>query len=381
MSTVTAASFRPRGGLNSSEALPVLPDQITAEWCSAALGRPVRSVSIVNELHGTASKILVELTYENGDAATDGNTVRSPPRHLCVKGGFNPQLLALYPGLNATYRREAEFYYHIAPAAPSMRLPTAWYCGSDIVSGQGVVLMDDLQDAHCTFGTPLSPWPPARAHAAVSQLAALHASTWGAPSATFPWLGDDSAARSNPLHDMVRALLAPAAWDPLFGGADRPPAVPEHMADRERALAAFETLWRTTDPRFRCVVHGDAHIGNTFISAAGEPGFIDWQALHAGSAFHDLAYFISGVLTPEDRRAHENALLDTYFEELAQLGGPRFHREEVWDEYRKTLWYGFAWSLTAPGMQPRENVFAMVERHIAAIVDHGSLELLESLPK
>lgn len=40
---------------------------------------------------------------------------------------------------------------------------------------------------------------------------------------------------------------------------------------------------------------------------------------------------------------------------------------------------GFAWALAGPMMQPKEIVDAISERHCTAILDHGTLELLESL--
>lgn len=97
-----------RGQLNSSErALPVTPDQVTAEWCSEALGFAIEEFTSVETIHGTASKILLGLkTGGDGDAPADAR-----PGSICVKGGFDPNILATYPGLNATYRREAEFYY------------------------------------------------------------------------------------------------------------------------------------------------------------------------------------------------------------------------------------------------------------------------------
>lgn len=40
---------------------------------------------------------------------------------------------------------------------------------------------------------------------------------------------------------------------------------------------------------------------------------------------------------------------------------------------------GFAWALAGPMMQPKEVVDAISPRHCAAILDHQSMELLESL--
>lgn len=386
-----------RGQLNSKKrALPVMPDQVTVEWCSEALGFYIEEFTAVETIHGTASKILLGLKK-----CSDVGAMPDPrPDRVCVKGGFNPDILAMYPGLNATYRREAEFYHvcmsslllqlptvfppdgwpdptnhkcrrqHIAPIL-AMRLPQAWYCASNTVTGQGIVIMDDLRSTGCTFGNPLEPWPVARVRAGVEQLAMLHAGTWAKTSNDFAWLAGGSA-----LPAVVLALLEPEPWARRYAEGERPP-VPDGMADRERMRAAFQKLWAVTDPRYFCLVHGDAHIGNTYVTAAGEPGFIDWQGLAVGSTFDDVPYFIAGALTVQDRREHEVGLVEHYLNTLAQLGGPKFTREEVWDEYRRHMMHGFMWALTDPHMQPKDVIFAMVERYATAMVDHGTLGLLE----
>ncbi|KAK8029019.1 hypothetical protein PG991_006075 [Apiospora marii] len=305
-----------RGHLHSNErALPVTPDQVTVEWCSEALGFAIQEFTAVETIHGTASKILIGLKkYGDADATADAR-----PDRICVKGGFDPNILAIYPGLTATYRREAEFYYHIAPLL-TMRLPRAWYCASDTINGQGIVIMDDLRSTGCTFGNPLDPWPVSRVRAGVEQLATLHAGTWAKTAADLPWLAGGSAFPA-----VVMALMEPEPWARRFAEGARPPVPADGMADRERMRAAFQRLWAVTDPRYFCLVHGDAHLGNTYITAAGEPGFIDWQGLAVGSAFDDVPYFIAGALTVPDRREHEVGLVEHYLDTLAELGGPRVY--------------------------------------------------------
>ncbi|KAI8957856.1 kinase-like domain-containing protein [Daldinia sp. FL1419] len=357
--------------LESSTPLPVKPQDITAEWCGKIIGRKVKSVAIVKEIHSTSSKILIDLTYED-----DGSTADLPTQ-ACVKGGFNTAMIALHPGLLWTYRREAEFYYYLRPIL-KMNLPEVWYCGTDKHSGQGLVVMANLAAEGCDFGEPLKPWPVERVRAGVEQLAALHSATWGASEERFPWLSADKALGGNPLQGMITSLLSPEAWDLRFR-VSAPPPLPKALANRERMEKAFKTMWAAENPKLRCVVHGDSHIGNTFIRPNGLPGFIDWQGLGVGVNLHDVSYFITGVMAIEDRRKHEIDLIKHYLKALEEGGGPKFELEDVWNDYRKHTLHGLAWALTAPGMQPDENVFAMTERHAAAVEDHKTLELLESL--
>ncbi|KAL2166186.1 hypothetical protein VTG60DRAFT_3146 [Thermothelomyces hinnuleus] len=357
-----------KGALDSADPLPVVVEQVTPAWFTKILGRPVATAELVEPIHGTASKLLYKLTYE------DSQDAASLPTHVCVKGGFNPDLVKLHPSLNAVYRREAEFFYHIAPTV-SMRLPPVWYAGSDTVTGQGIVVLDDLKAKGYKFGDPLEAWPVERVRAGVEELAKLHAKTWGAKPADFPWLKEGLSLR-----EVILSLMGESEWPKRFFDEAAKPPVTDEMTNRERMIRAFKTLWATTNQDHLCVVHGDSHIGNTFITPSGEPGFLDWQGLHFNSFLHDVTYFIVGALTIEDRRANEDELFEHYLATLHKAGGPKLDKEAVWDDYRKHHFHGFAWALTPPMMQPKDKVDAMTARHVAAIVDHKSLELLESLP-
>ncbi|PNP51921.1 hypothetical protein FNYG_15862 [Fusarium nygamai] len=349
--------------MKSSDPLPLTVKELTASWFTKILGKPVKDAAIVETIHGTASKILIKLTFED--------SVDNTPTRVCVKGGFNPALLASLPFMFAVYRLEAEFYYHLAPKI-GIPLPSTVYTGTDTANGQGIVVLADLKAQGYTFGNPLEAWPVNRVKASVEQLAALHASTWGDKGEDIPSLSETVSLR-----DAILGLITPEEWDKRFAPGTRPP-VPEYMEDRERITAVFKALW-SSDTKLNCLVHGDAHIGNTFISPSGEPGFLDWQVIHAGSAMHDVAYFVIGSLSIEDRRNHEKELLQSWLDALYRSGGPELQLEEVWGEYQRQAFHGFAWTLAGPMMQSREIVNVMTERHCAAIVDHKSIELLERL--
>ena len=95
------------------------------------------------------------------------------------------------------------------------------------------------------------------------------------------------------------------------------------------------------------LVHGDAHAGNVYRTAAGKLGIVDWQILQKGEWAQDVAYHLGAVLTPEDRRTHERRLVDHYLERLKALGGPAIDREEAWTRYRAGMVYGyFLWAIT-----------------------------------
>ncbi|KAH7126519.1 kinase-like domain-containing protein [Dactylonectria estremocensis] len=339
-----------------TQSLPTVPEQVTASWLTSVLDLNVRSIELTNSiLNATASKLFVAITYE------DENPETARPTHVCLKGGFNPAMLAVegYGDILITmYTREANFFNLV------------WWAGAD--SQQGILVMDDLNHNGFTFGNPVEDWSLDRVMNGVEQLAALHAGTWGMSMVEHPWL--------TPAYEHVMIGLT-MMWDDQVLGADRPP-FPDAIKNRERTVAAMKKHYLTKNPKFICLLHGDPHTGNTYIDRAGNPHFLDWQTLHIGSAFHDFAYFVVGALSIEDRRTHEVSILNHYLETLARFGGPSFtsQDEDVIQEYHKSTTAGLGWVLTPYDMQPKERVIAMCERYCAAIVDHKAIELVESLP-
>lgn len=324
---IGGAASTKRRNLESAEPLPVAVEEITPGWLSKILGVSIDALRIHEIIHGSGTNVLIEVTYSK----SNGPSKRPPPTRLCVKGGFNPQLLEMLPSLFAVYRLEAQFYHHIAPLIPGLRLiPTHW-CGTDPPAtgarGQGIVVMQDIKAAGYAFGDPLRTWPVARVRAGLVQLAKLHAHTWGAREADFP-----GVPREFGLREVITGMMSPENWELRFADPAVRPPIPEVLwADRDRVVRGMQALWANADRRMVCLVHGDTQIGNTFVDADGQPGFLDWQCVHVNSGVHDVTYFMTGALTIRERRAHERELFGFYLNELHKAGAPKFEVEEVWD--------------------------------------------------
>ncbi|KAI1117394.1 kinase-like domain-containing protein [Nemania sp. NC0429] len=339
--------------------LPSITDEISPEWLSSVLGRRVKSISRTTELPGTATKLYVTVK-------TDGEDKR-----LCIKGGFNPAFIQQVPWIVMIYQREVEFFNRIAPSLKNMDLPQSYWAGH--TPTQGIVIMEDLAARGCQFGNPVETWPVERVCAGVEQLAALHAKTWGVRPADYPWLTSD-------YDQAILALMK--TYSAVVNGPDRPP-VPKYLRDQERVTAVLNKHYRSRNPNFQCLLHGDAHLGNTYLDK-GAPRFLDWQMIHIGSAFHDVSYFIAGALTIEDRRAHEWAIVDHYLNTLRKLGVRDYQKSshlELCNEYKKSFLAGVGWLMCPYEMQPRDCVHAMAVRYAAALDDHKVLELVERLPE
>jgi aminoglycoside phosphotransferase (APT) family kinase protein len=364
--------------------LPTVPEEITTAWLSSVLGHPVKATETTNAvLVATTCKISMKVTYEDEDT----NTTAVRPSNICIKGGFNPPMQApLWPLLIVMYKGEVSFFQDVAPTLPpSFYTPKVWWAGAE-GDDQAIIIMDDLVASGHSFGDAAITWPVARVRQTVEQLAALHAATWNRTS-----VGEVKFNESTHYEGILLGLCQ--MWEESILAADRPP-LPEDFKNQDRIVAILKKHFASRNPRFLSFIHGDAHVGNTFLAPASEADgddvaalegwkgrFLDWQTTHVGSAFHDVAYFIGGSLTIADRRAHELDLLDHYLATLAQLGGPKLSRTddpEVMVEYRKSTLAGWGWLVTPFHTQSVKRVFAIVERFVAQMQDHDTLNFVES---
>ena len=144
----------------------------------------------------------------------------------------------------------------------------------------------------------------------VRGLGRLHGMYWGkrlSDDANLDWVEPFA-----PWDGMQYAPL-PAAQERLSD--DTPTEVMELTIDQ-----LVDGIWKpyirslTRSPQ--TLLHGDPHIGNTYVLPDGEVGFLDWQVLRRGNWSLDLGYFVQGALTTEDRRRHERALLEQYRDAL-----------------------------------------------------------------
>jgi hypothetical protein len=336
--------------------LPTTVDELTPEWFSAALGTTVSACETTHIVWGTATKVLMRLMLPDG------------PRDVCVKGGFDERLQGY--DLGTAYELEARFYGDIASTL-TVTLPRAHYAAFDAEQGQGVVILDDLVAAGCTFGDPEQPWAPDAVAAALEAQAAWARQTWGASTGPVASLDIGSTT----VRDACAVLLSDEHIAAHFAQDGAPDAADE-LRDGARLRAAFAALWRRDAEGELTLAHGDAHVGNTYIDRDGAPSFLDWQAICRAPALYDVAYFIGGALTVADRRTHEHALLEHYLQALAAGGGPRLDRDAAWLDYRRYTLHGYLWAVTPAVMQPLERVRAMAERHLAAIDDHDPFAVL-----
>lgn len=109
---------------------------------------------------------------------------------------------------------------------------------------------------------------------------------------------------------------------------------------------------------------------------SGQPRFLDWQVVHLAPGVDDVSYFVVGAMDTEERRRNERDLVNYYLEALARYGGPRLDLHDYWEDYRRHQLHGLLWAATPSMMQPFARVQAMATRHLTALKDHETIDLL-----
>ncbi|KAK4163370.1 kinase-like domain-containing protein [Cladorrhinum sp. PSN259] len=361
MASETSAPRTPPAEID--EALPASPADITPEWLGSKLGQQVEKVEHTRSIWGTASKLFYDVTYYSSASSSSG------PKQICIKGVFDPAMVAAQPWTVSLAQREAEFFGKLAPLLKGVdiRFPSGYWSGTSKV--QGICVMEDLTKSGCTFAPEVASYGVEVVIDGVEQLAAFHARFWGKGQEDegFEWIWNN--------YDPAVSFMV-SAWDQIVGQPGRM-KLPEWLADGgERANRALKQYLAGRNPRFRTLLHGDTHIGNVYFTKGGKLGFLDWSAFHFGSCFHDVVYFMTALMTVEDRQKHEMEILDRYLEKLGECGGPKFDRkdEEVMKEYRRSLMTNAVWMICPHDLQSKERVNMLCERALATWEDHEVLD-------
>src|SRR5205823_1812642 len=125
------------------------------------------------------------------------------------------------------------------------------------------------------------------------------------------------------------------------------PGVPNAIRDPHQLVDAYRILAAREPGPGWTVIHGDMHVGNTFLDATGRPALLDWQLVQRGHWSIDVGYHIASALEPEQRAVAERDLLAHYLDRLAAEGVSPPSFETAWNEYRRGIAYGFfLWGIT-----------------------------------
>lgn len=328
-----------------------LEQALSAEWLTAALGIDVVEVTpgpIVDRISTNA-----RFTIRCGDGRS---------QNLCVKGYFNDiGRAARYIGAP-----EAYFYRDLA-AATGVRTLHSVYADIDPHTRHGVIITDDVVAQGATFLDGNSPYTLDQTAQTLAEFARLHAATWGsARCADAPWLAP-RLGRALEVWGLQTTL------DIIGRNFDGPNGqrIPAESRDAERLVEAYRALAAMQEGAW-CVIHGDAHVGNVFLDAAGTGSLVDWQLVQRGMWYLDVGYHIASTLTVDERRATERDLLRHYLDALASHGVTPPQWDDAWRAISFGMVHGFyLWSITTK-VQPAI-IAALLHRLGTAVADHEAL--------
>ncbi len=277
------------------------------------------------------------------------------------------------------YWREVRFYQKLAPRA-LISLPRCWYTEIDEASHDFVLIMEDLAPA--AQGDQLKGVTLDQARLVMEEAAKLHASFWENEELdTYPWVSNSKAAlAAGP--GAIGPEMIMGAWG-MFKQRYEGRLKPEWIEVGDTYAQRFEkTAALHQGPR--CLAHLDFRPDNMmFASAAGGKPFtmLDWQSFAFGCGAIDVAYFLAGAISKEERRAHEPALLAHYHGTLTGLGVKGYDFAAFMDDYRTGAFQLFVTAYFAAVFVNQtergdEMFLAMIRGAVDHIQDHGALDRL-----
>lgn len=339
-----------------------LAELMSPEWLTAALDAEYPAIEVIGVIPGRVDTRISTNAFFRIETGTP--LPAGMPADLCGKGYFTDTG-------NWDFRTagepEAAFYRDMVEP---LGVPTLQcvYADVDTATRHGVVITEDASVSGARFGEPLDPRSPAQVASTLDLYADLHARTWNATA----------VAGATYLSPRIASIMSVRSVSDIQDQFDGPlgSAVPPEGRNAEGLVAAYGSLPAISEasPAW-CLLHGDAHIGNTYTDRAGQPRLLDWQLVQKGPWYLDVGYQIASALTVEDRRKAERDLLDGYTDRLSAGGAPRPSRDEISFGYCCGIVYGtYLWSITQKVRPDRTT--ALLGRLGTAALDHDAYRVV-----
>jgi hypothetical protein len=376
---VLRETLAPQKAIHASDVprshLEITPAWLTAVLCKGVPGARVLDFQATGGSVGTSTRQGLRLTL-NDEAQQAG-----VPSHLFTKcsKNFNQRLMLGFSGMISG---EIGFYPQIRPQV-DIEAPKGYHACIDLPSWRSMILMEDL------VATKGAKFISTETHITRSQMEDLlanmalwHGHFWDSPQlkSGLNWLRTPSNFL-NTIAPLGFRFLAKQGIK--YAHTVIPPNLLEHTDELWQGLAlSFELNLRGP----RTFLHGDPHIGQTYITQQGRMGYADWQLVMQGGWAFDFAYALISALTVEDRRQWERDLLRFYLDRLHAAGGPPLAFDAAWLSYRQnTIYPYFCWLMTITGnhlplmprMQAESVSLSAIKRAANAIADLDALKALE----
>lgn len=314
---------------------------VTPEWLTNALGQagalqPGATVARCKaEPVGTgqmADTVRFRLTYDAGRA--DAGPASVVGKFASADDQSRGTGLAL-----RAYEIEVRFYQEVA-ARIDARVPRAYVAEIEPATGWFTLLLEDIVGG--VQGDQIEACGPDVAAAVLDEMAGLHAPCWEADDlAALEWLNRGSPEADQLLGTMVQTLL------PGFLERYADTMAPEHQ-ELCRFLADHMSAYVSLREGPRTAGHCDFRLDNLLFQPEDpRPVVVDWQTLIWGRGAADVAYFVGGSLTTDDRRRHESDLLAGYHDSLCRRGVSDYSLEQLRADTRGETFAGLIMAIVA----------------------------------
>ena len=345
-------------------------DRITPAWMQQVFARAGLEVPRVTGAasrpigHGNLSDTVVtQLSYEH-------DSVSAPQSVVCKFTSHLPTAVVLAQAAGV-YSREIMTYRLLGEASP-IRIPRTYLAETDASGGRLNLVMEDLS-AFAEPGDQVAGCSPSDAQAAISEFAALHAGFWNGPGIDkLDWLFS-SRPRSGAAAAQSFAIGAQTC---AVRFKNRLPAEVFAAID---SFALHVGEWASAPPRRKTLIHREARVDNIVFDRRDPSNIhayvIDWQFTSFGDPQFDVAYFASGSLAPQDRRACELSLIESHVAKIREVDST-YSLAEARESYRFYLPSGLVTTLNAalvlpPGDHEDTLLMTLLCRNVAALADWG----------
>jgi hypothetical protein len=345
------------------------PDDLTADWLTAALGSGTVTGFICERIGtGQMSECYrVTLRYAAGETG---------PASVVLKvAAADPssRQTGLAMGL---YEREVRFYTDLAPGLDghvSSPIAPCHHAAYDPETGVFDLLLGDAAPA--VAGDEIRGATAEQATLALSQLGWVHGH----------FLEDEALAhaqwinRDSPLNQGLMAAL-------YTGFTERysDQIAPAYRDVCDRLVASFDAYLaqEAESGRPQGLVHGDYRLDNMLFREAGADRaltVVDWQTVTWGPAQTDVAYFLGCALPVQHRRDDYDDLLRTYHDALGP--GSPLSLDDVREGVRRASFFGVVMTIVSPMLVERTDrgdqmFMTMLERHCQHVIDTDALAIL-----
>ncbi len=353
------------------ELTPAILGAALSEWRP---GVAVDRVDIVaakrcgDGIASTADRVVLDVSYAR-------ETGTGLPRRLILK-----TMLASPRAPEAMYENEVRFYRELRRDL-DIETPTAFASSFDPATGRFGLLLEDLEARGARFPSALDPVSVDELRSILGHLATLHAEFWESPR-----FGRDLAWVATPTSGGMFDVFDRIGLELIEDQVARNPFKQELIAPLGRSVAdMWGLLWKVQAQHTEApttLLHGDPHVGNTYLLPDACGGLLDWQLMMRGSWAHDVTYLLVTSLDPDIRRARQRDLLGEYLDRLAGAGvtdGPS--PADAFEQYRVAALWGLVigWLICPPENYGPEITAANISRTVAAVHDLETFAAIEEL--